>query len=141
MEPTPALLKRLEYASPETECPAQFAPAHRIEVVIPFTSMRQAQAGLRDAEQLCSGLDVCVRVVRVVIVPFPLDLDHPPAPVSSIVDEMLALRCDLPLALDILVSRDGMPALMAALSSRALVLLTTRARLWRTMCWSGLDTT
>jgi hypothetical protein len=112
--------------------PVGFETSRPIEVVIPFTTMAQVQASLKDAARLCTGLDANVRVVRVVVVPYPLDLDRPAVPVSSIVDEMAGLSCDLPLTLDVRLSREKLPTLVDAMGTHPLVLLTTKRRVWRT---------
>jgi hypothetical protein len=114
--------------------PPQLAPPvyPGIEVVIPFTGMAATQAALWQADRLCSGLNASIRIVRVLLVPYPLDLDHPPSSVSFAAEQLATLTCELTLKLDIRLSRERVPALLDAVTDRSLVLLVSKRRLWRT---------
>jgi hypothetical protein len=106
--------------------------ARRIEVVIPFTTVRQVQLGLRQAEQLCCGLDAIAHVIRVVVVPFPLDLDRPAISLTAAERQMASLRCHLPMTLTLTLSRDLLQGMISAVPEQPLFVLVSKRRFWRT---------
>lgn len=128
------MLSLTKFPAESPGAPTHLAPPdyRGVEVVIPFTGMVQAQAALRHASRLCSGLDASIRIVRVLVVPYPLDLDHPPSSVAFAAEQLASLSCELPLTLDIRLSRERVPALFDSLADRSLVLMATKRRWWRT---------
>jgi hypothetical protein len=103
-----------------------------LELAIPFTNMLSVQQSIDHAEHLCSGLNAFIRVIRIVRVPYPLDLEHPPVTQASVVSQLSALSSSLPLRIEIWLAREWIPTLLTAMPSDALVLMTYRHRIWRT---------
>lgn len=112
-------------------CGASGCAEPALDVVIPFTTVVSVQRSIAFAEGLCSGLPAVIRIVRVVIVPYPLDLHHGTVSTEVLISQMSVLQSSLPLAIDIRFSRSLMPALMDALTARSLVLLTSKRRCMR----------
>jgi hypothetical protein len=77
-------------------------------------------------------MNASVRIVRVLVVPYPLSLDAPAVPVSFAAGQMKLLRCHLPVTLDIRLSRDRIAGLLSAVGDRPMILLVSRRRWWRT---------
>ncbi|MBV9269320.1 MAG: hypothetical protein JO061_24330 [Acidobacteriaceae bacterium] len=108
------------------------AAVRPLEVIIPFTTVKMSQAALRYAEQLCSGVQASVRVVKVVVVPFPLDLEKPAVPPRFVAQQLSSLRCNLPLTIDIRLGRERIPALTSAFAANTIALMVTPKRWWTT---------
>jgi hypothetical protein len=79
---------------------------------------------------MCAGLNPKIRVVRVALVPYPLDLGHPAVAPCAIAEKMKSLEAEVPLTIDIRLSRDQVPGLLAALPEPALVVLTRPRRMF-----------
>jgi hypothetical protein len=128
MVPIPISLIELDggATSPDT------AVSKPLEVFIPFANMRSAQASILQAERLCSGLNVSIRVVRVIQVPYPLALDQPAVACATTESQMAALRSSLPLRIEIWLSREPTQTLLETIPKDALVLLSHAPRFWRT---------
>jgi hypothetical protein len=54
----------------------------RLDLVVPFTTPQLTQAALNAANRLGAGLNAEIRLLKVQVVPFPLDLTHSPVPVD-----------------------------------------------------------
>ena len=103
-----------------------------LEIVVPFTTPFLTQAALQRAEALGAGLNAHVRLVKVQVVPFPLELDHPPVSVEFLSDRLGAMCCHLPMMMEIHLAREVVPALNAALKPNSIVVLTSKWRPWKT---------
>lgn len=102
------------------------SPVQALEVVIPFTTLQDAQRSVQDAEWLCSGLHASLRVIRVLAVPYPLDLDRPLISEAAAGAEMNRLRSDLPMRGEIWCCREWVAGFLSAIPARSLVILTCR---------------
>jgi hypothetical protein len=85
---------------------------------------------LRAAERLGGGLGSAVRVVKVQVVPFPLDLDHSPIPTEFLEDQLHSLCGDA--AVEICFAREFEHGLRSVLRYRSLVVMAAQKRPWRT---------
>ena len=65
------------------------APSAPLDVVVPVTTPELTRASIKAAEHLASGLRACIRLLRIQIVPYPLDLGSPPIPVAFIVSNWI----------------------------------------------------
>lgn len=95
-----------------------------LTIFIPFTQLRLTQRSIAHAEWLCSGLPASIHVVRVMQVPYPLDLDHPAVAPDAVRSEMEALESELPLKVDLWYSRDWMDGFLRAIPDSSLVIVT-----------------
>jgi hypothetical protein len=103
-----------------------------LDVVVPVTTPELTRTSIRLAERLAAGLYAQVRLVRIQIVPYPLQLSHPPVPVEFLQKQLDAYRSVLPMKREIRLARDFEPALVGALRPGSLVILAARKRRWRT---------
>lgn len=106
----------------------------RLDLVIPFTTPALTAAALRAAQCLSSGLHADIRLLRVQVVPYPLELARPPVPVAFLEQQLdrLCRGAGPAVQCDIRSARDFVPALRAALTAHSVVILATPKRLWRT---------
>lgn len=112
--------------------PTTGLPNPVLEIFIPFTTLHNAQRSVRHAEWLCSGLDAHLRILRVVEVPYPLDIDHPAVARDATREELEALESELPMTAAVWYSRDWAAGFLAALPASAMVILTYQRRLLMT---------
>jgi len=106
-----------------------------LDLVVPFTTPRLTEAALRAASRLGGGLDSAVRIVKVQVVPFPLDLRYSPVPVEFIEKQMEHLCGEvlsLPHSAEIRLAREFEGGLRGALRFRSMIVLATKKRPWRT---------
>jgi hypothetical protein len=106
-----------------------------LDLVVPYTTPRLTEAALRAANRLGAGLDSAVRLVKVQVVPFPLDLRHSPVPVEFLEAQLTHLGEDVlatPFSAEIRLARDFEAGLLGALRFSSMVVLATKKRPWRT---------
>ena len=102
-----------------------------LDLVLPFTTPRLTESALRAAHRLGAGLDTVVRVVKVQVVPFPLDLRYSPVPVDFLEAQMRSL-CGERDAMEIRLAREFEDGLRGTLRYRSMVVLATGKRPWKT---------
>ena len=106
-----------------------------LDLVVPYTTPRLTAAALRAANRLGAGLDSAVRMVKVQVVPFPLDLRYSPVPVEFLESQLTHLGSDvssLPFTAEIRLAREYEAGLLGTLRFRSMVVLATKKRPWRT---------
>ena len=114
------------------EVPEELGRKTRIDLVVPFTTPELTQAALDAAGGFGAQLDAGVRLVKVQLIPYPLDLRQSPIPVSFLEAQLRSLPSELPTDCEIRFARDFEEGLKGALNEDSVVLLATRKRLWRT---------
>ena len=113
-------------------------PGHAfLDVVVPFTTPELTVAALRVADSLGDGLHTEIRLIRIQVVPYPLDLRRPPVPAEFMKQQLeslyrLAGQHNAQVQYDIRTARDLASALRDALKNSSFVVLATRRRPWRT---------
>jgi hypothetical protein len=107
-------------------------PPAPLDVVIPVTTPELTRAGIKAAERLAAGLYAQVRLVRIQIVPYPLQLGRPPVPVDFLQEQLHTYGSVLSLKREIRLARDFEPALIGALRPGSLVIIAAKKRRWRT---------
>ena len=103
-----------------------------IDLVVPFTTPELTQAALDSANRMSAGLNATIRLVKVQVVPFPLDLSQPPVRLNFLRDQLKRLRSERPPHPEIRLARDAAAGLMSGLKRGTIVVLAFRKRLWRT---------
>jgi hypothetical protein len=103
-----------------------------LELVIPVTTPELTRAGLKAAEWLAADISARIRLIRIQVVPFPLELTTPPVPLEFVQKQMEAYSSTLPLNREVRVARDYEPALFGALRAGSIVVVAARKRPWRT---------
>ncbi len=78
------------------------------------------------------GLNAALRLVRVQVVPFPLDLNQSPVYIAFLAKQLEGFESELPAAGEVRLARDFEAGLEGALDRDSVVVLATRRRPWRT---------
>jgi hypothetical protein len=121
-------MKTQRFAEPGIE---QLAPA-RLELVVPFTDPDLTRAALAAADSMGTQLHAAIRLVRIQIVPFPMELNQSPVALDFLREQLLHLRSTLPVLPEIRLAREFEPALLGALHRDSVVVLASKTRPWRT---------
>jgi hypothetical protein len=103
-----------------------------LDLVIPVTTPELTRASIRAAEQLACGIHAQVRLLKIQVVPFPLQISAPPVPVEFLRAQLEKYSSSLPVKREIELARDFEPALRKALRPRSVVLICSKRRGWRT---------
>jgi hypothetical protein len=106
-----------------------------LDLVVPFTTPRLTAAALGAAARLGAGLDSAVRLVKVQVVPFPLDLRFSPVPAEFLeaqLQKMCADQRGTAVTSEIRFAREFEAGLRSTLRFRSMVVLATQKRPWRT---------
>ncbi|GAC1428247.1 MAG: hypothetical protein NVSMB62_26140 [Acidobacteriaceae bacterium] len=103
-----------------------------LDIVVLFTTTELTRAALRETEALTLGLNAHVRLIRVQIVPFPLDLNRSPVAPEFLSEQLAKIPCHLPFTAEVYLARELKPALIAALKPKTVTVLTSNRRPWRT---------
>lgn len=79
-----------------------------------------------------AGLNAALRLVKVQVVPFPLELNQSPVYVDFLKKQLEQFESVLPAAGEIRLARDFKEGLEGTLDRDSIVILATRKRPWRT---------
>lgn len=104
----------------------------KLDLVVPFTTPELTRAALDAANRMGAGLNAIIRLVRVQVVPFPLELDQSPVYIEFLKDQMAHFQSGLPVAGEIRLARDFEAGLEGTLGRESVVILATQKRPWRT---------
>jgi hypothetical protein len=107
-------------------------PAAELDLVIPFTTPELTRAAIAAANRMGRGLNAALRLVRVQVVPFPLDLNQSPVYIAFLAKQLEGFESELPAAGEVRLARDFEAGLEGALDRDSVVVLATRRRPWRT---------
>jgi len=111
-------------ATPEAESnPEQF----QIHVI--YTDPAETEAALERAEQLSKGLDTTISLILTPIVPFPLSLDTPPAPLEFFLDKIRRISASIEhdVVSYIYFCRDPLRVIKSALRPHSLLVIGARS--------------
>ncbi len=87
---------------------------------------------LEAANRMGTGLQSAIRVLKVQVVPYPLQIERSPVVLDFLKAQLQKLQSALPVRAEILLTRDFEPALEGALNQHSIVVLASHARPWRT---------
>jgi hypothetical protein len=104
----------------------------RLDLVIPFTTPELTMAAVQAANRLGEGLDAGIRLIKIQVVPWPLQLNQSPVPKEFLTAQLQRFGSPLPMKREIRFAREFEPGLRGALNEHSLVILATRKRPWRT---------
>lgn len=110
----------------------QTRPAAELDLVVPFTTPELTRAALDAANRMGAGLNASLRLVKVQVVPFPLDLGQSPVYVDFLKKQLEQFESALPAAGEVRLARDFEEGLEGTLDPGSVVVLATRKRPWRT---------
>ena len=112
----------------------QSSPA-KLDIVVPITSLASAKAAFAAATRLGTGLDSTIRLLKIQVVPFPLQLHESPVADGFLEAQLRELDLeawDTPVHREIRYTREFDLGLRSTISKRSLVVLASPRRLWRT---------
>ena len=112
-------------------------PEVGLDLVVPFTTPSLTQVALDAANRLGTGLDAHIRLIKVQVVPFPMDLDRSPVALEFIRRQLGSLRSRLTPEPQIRLAREFETGLTGVLKRGSIVILGHRqravlGRLWPT---------
>jgi hypothetical protein len=103
-----------------------------LDLVVPFTTPELTRAALDAANRMGAGLNGALRLVKVQVVPYPLDLNQSPVYLDFLKHQMAQFESELPVAGEIRLAREFEAGLLATLGRESVVILATPKRPWRT---------
>jgi hypothetical protein len=108
-----------------------WADSPGLDIVVPFTTRSLTRTALTAAGRLSAGLSPLIRMVRIQVVPFPLQLEA--APVSTVVlrEQFAPLAEEFGAHLQICFTRDTREGLLHTLAKNSVVVIAARRRWWK----------
>ena len=106
--------------------------ADELDLVVPFTTPELTRAALEACRRMGSGLNAQIRLVRVHVVPYPMDLDHPPVAQHFLLREMEECKVGIAASCEIRLARGVTEGLECSLRPGSVVVLGYHKRLWPT---------
>jgi hypothetical protein len=109
------------------------AEAGVLDIVVPYTTPRLTRLALREAQELALKLPSRIRVLRMLSVPFPLDLRHPPFSLDILREQTRqAARGIAAAEMVVFLTRDPEGSLLKTLRPGSIVVIASEKRWWRT---------
>jgi hypothetical protein len=103
-----------------------------LDLVVPFTTPELTRAALDAANRMGGGLNATLRLVKVQVVPFPLELEQSPVYIDFLKEQLAQFHSDLPVTGEIRLAREFEAGLLGALLRDSVVVLATPKRPWKT---------
>ncbi|HEX4274975.1 MAG TPA: hypothetical protein VHZ74_06455 [Bryobacteraceae bacterium] len=103
-----------------------------LDLVVPVTTPDLTRAALDAANRMGMGLNATLRLIKIQVVPFPMDLSQSPVYLDFLKSQLQRYESELPVAGEIRLARELEPGLLGTLSPNSIVVLATGKRLWRT---------
>ena len=103
-----------------------------LDLVVPFTTPELTRVALDAANRMGGGLNATLRLVKVQVVPFPLDLDQSPVYIDFLKDQLTHFQSELPVVGEIRLAREFEAGLLGTLGRDSVVILAAPKRPWRT---------
>jgi hypothetical protein len=103
-----------------------------LDLVVPFTTPVLTQSALDAANRMGAGLNASIRLVKVQVVPFPMDLNQSPVAIDFVREQLQHFRSELDTEPEIRLARDQAPGLVGTLKPNSVVVIAYRKRPWRT---------
>jgi hypothetical protein len=106
-----------------------------LDIVVPILSPVSAGVAFAAAARLGAGLDSTIRLLKIQVVPFPLQISEPPVVDGFLVSQLTELEVDVRdsnVHREILYTREFDVCLRNTITKRSLVVLASRRGFWRT---------
>jgi hypothetical protein len=117
--------------STASEPTTRFHPA-KLDLVVPFTTFRQTRAALDEAGRMAPGLNADIRLVKIQVIPYPLQLNETPVYLGFLRQQLDHLRAGTGVRSELYFAREFEPALLDTLSDESVVVLASKRRPWPT---------
>ena len=109
------------------------AGADLLDIVVPYTTPRLTRLALREAQELASKLPSRVRLLRMLTVPYPLDLRYPPLELHILREQTRQVARGIATAEIVLfLTRDPEQSLLKIMRPGSIVVMASKKRWWRT---------
>lgn len=106
--------------------------AAELDLVVPFTTPELTRAALDAANRMGAGLNAAIRLIRVQVVPYPLQPNQSPVFLEFLKEQIAALQSVLPVAREIRLARSFEDGLLSTLAGESVVILAAPKRPWKT---------
>jgi len=104
-----------------------------LDIVVPYTTPQLTRLALREAQELALKLPSRIRVLRMLAVPFPLDLRYPPFSLDILREQTRQVARGIAAAEMVLfLTRDPEGSLLKTLRPGSIVVIASEKRWWRT---------
>jgi hypothetical protein len=104
-----------------------------LDIVVPYTTPRLTRLALREAEELAFKLPSRIRLMRMVTVPYPLDLRYPPLALDILSEQTRQVARGVGAAEIVLfLTRDPEQSLLKIMRPGSIVVVASKKRWWRT---------
>ncbi len=103
-----------------------------LDIVVPYTTPRLTRLALREAQELALKLPSRIRVLRMLTVPYPLDLRYPPVALDILREQTRQVARGIAAAEILLfLTRDPEQTLLKTMSPGSIVVIASEKRWWR----------
>lgn len=103
-----------------------------LDLVIPFTTPKLTRVALDAANRMAPGLNARLRLVKVQVVPFPLEPDQSPVYLDFLKKQLAQFEAARPVCGEVRLARDWEAGLLSSLSPDCIVILAAPRRPWQT---------
>ena len=106
--------------------------AAELDLVVPFTTPTLTRAALDVASHMGAGLNPTIRLIRVQVVPYPLQINQSPVYIEFLKEQMAKLSSGRQASAEIRLARSMEDALLGTLGPESVVVLAAPKRPWKT---------
>ena len=106
--------------------------AAELDLVVRFTTPELTRVALEAASRLAAGLNPTIRLVRVQVVPYPLQINQSPVNIEFLAEQLAKLSSGGPVAPEIRLDRIMEDALLGTPGRESVVVLAAPKRPWTT---------
>ena len=99
-----------------------------LDLVVPVTTPESTRAALNAANGMGGGLNATLRLVKVQVVPFPLNPEQSPVYIDFLKEQLAQFHSDLPMTGEIRLAREFEAGLLGSLGRDSVVILATPKR-------------
>lgn len=124
--------KQSQFAVPGFDAVESAATETTLDLVVPVTTPDLTRAALAAANRMGAGLNANLRLIKVQVVPFPMDINQSPVYLDFLRSQLQRYESELPVTAEIRLARELEPGLIGTLTPSSIVVLATGKRLWRT---------
>lgn len=106
--------------------------AAELDLVVPFTTPALTRVALDAASRMAAGLNPAIRLIRVQVVPYPLQINESPVHIDFLKEQLAKLSAGRPVTAEIRLARSIEDALVGTLGRESVVVLAAPKRPWPT---------
>jgi len=105
--------------------------ASELDLVVPYTTPALTRAALEACDRMSAGLNANIRLVRIQVVPYPMDLDRSPVDMHFLLREMEECKSGIFASCEIRLARDFEEGLLSSLKRHSVVVLSYEKHWWK----------